>query len=285
VPNFKEWLNRRLVLRLLIVVILSIVISYFFSFTHEFLIPITALFVMITPVGNIFSEGLKRFVLMVLLVTLVSCVFSSKHLLYLRLCDVLIGYVLGMVVAMFVFPRKPDALFRAAVLPILIAYENYFSAIIDHVMGKHPVDIETHKIKLEQQLESFPLWVYRRSFDVGLQIGHRYFLGKMQQVASILFSIHYASRTLPEKKTLKKIRAPLQGAVTRMQVLFKALATVFELKKLSDGVEDCQSELYELENAYQALIPEGVDLANMPKDFVRFLCVDLWVARFAECVD
>lgn len=254
---------------LVAVLLVSLIVNYFFSFSHEYLIPLAALCMMFTSIGSYVTQGLQRYLLIVLGVAAYSYFFSSHELLYFRIYDVTIGCAIGIIVNVLVFPRKADAEFRKAILPILIAYENYFTAVIDLFLGKEVSYIESQQIELELQLQQFPFWIYQERFDFRLQTGYRYFLGKMQHVAEILFAMHYTVRQRPDIKIVKKIRAPLLECVTRLQYLFKAMITVFELKKITEGVEDCQAELYELETKLQALMPNYLELIDLPNDFSR----------------
>lgn len=251
----------------IIVLVISFLVEYFFSFSKEFLIPIAASLMLVTSVGNVIFQDLFRYLFILLIVVLYTVFFSSHPLLYPRIYDVSLGALIGILVNLLVFPRHADREFREALLPILITYENYFSSIIDLFLGKEAHLIESQQIAMELSLKKFPTWVYKRGFDVGLQTSYRYFLGKMFQLAEVLFAMHYTVRQPTDKKLIKKIRAPLMECVSRLQILFKALITVIQLKKLTEGVEDLQNELYELEMKVQSLMPSYLELIDLPREF------------------
>ena len=114
--------------------LLALIVEYYFSFSHEYLVVITAVFVMFSQIGNVVMQGLQRLLLVVLLVILFTWIFNRSGNLYPRIYDVAMGGAIGIAVNLFILPRKADKEFRTAILPLLRAYENYFNAIAPPIM-------------------------------------------------------------------------------------------------------------------------------------------------------
>lgn len=250
------------------------VFEYYFSLSHDLLIPLTAIFVMITPVGNSIYHGIKRLLLILLIVMVGSLILQSYHALYARLYDVCIGAIIGIIVNLVVFPRQVDRAFRLAILPILNAYKTYFIAVMDSLFKKEE-ESSIQKILLETELQHFPHWVYARGFDAGLKKGHQYFVMKMYHVAEILFALQHAARCSFDEEIYQAMHEPLSRCTTQITGYFDALISVFELKKITGGidVEEAARLLRELDEKFKSLLPKQLGWLDMAREDIAFYAV------------
>jgi hypothetical protein len=260
----------RRILSLLLALLSACVVEYFFSFSHDFLIPITTVFVMLTAVGNLIYQSVRRFILIIIFIILLSFILPPHHLLYWRVCDVFLGGLIGIIANLLIFPRRADREFQSAIFAVLNAYETYFMAIIKLIFDKNKQSIEVQKCAVEYQLQHLPIWVFERGFDMGLQKGHQYFLMKIYQIAEILFAMQHVSRCTFDDEILNTMQEPLIECARRIQMFFKALSTVFELKKLTEGIDDFDTELFALDNKFQTLLPANLELVDMTREEVYF---------------
>ena len=269
----KMSLNREMIRRVIsiaVAIIIALIVERYYSLTHLFLIPLTAIIVMLTPVGSYIYFGILRLLGVVILVGLLTLLLPPHAMVYDRLYDVYLGGVIGVVINMLILPRRIDAEFRSAMLPLLKSYEDYFSAIVLFLFEKNNALIEQKKLQIEQQLQQLPTWVYSRGFDVGLKKGHQYFLMKVQHIAEILFAMHHVARVTNDEELLESMREPVDICAQRIRIFFQALITVFELKKLSEGIEDFEVELFELDRKFQAMMPVTLELLDISREDVSF---------------
>lgn len=260
---------RRLV-SIVFALIISSAVEYYFSMSHDFLVPITAVFVMLTSVGNLVYQGLVRFALIAVFVVILSLMLPPHHLLFLRVYDACLGAFIGIACNLFIFPRQADSEFRGAVLPILKAYNEYFIAIIDSLFEKDIQTLEINKINLEKQLVNLPVWVYARGFDLGLKRGHEYFLMKVHHIAEILFAMHHAARCQFDEEVRNTMRKSVYVVAEKIQEFFTALITVFQLQKLTEGVDDFEQQLHELDEKFQTLVPDVSEVIDMSQEDISF---------------
>lgn len=251
--------------RFVFAITLSFIVSYYFSLSHEFLIPITAILAMLTTVGNALHQGLQRFLLMLAIVIVASWALGSMHLLYARAFDVSLGAIIGILTNLFLFPERADVAFREALIPILTVYQQYFLAIINLLLDKTAA--EDKKMLTENILFKLPRWVYKPGFNIFLRKGQQYFLLKTEQTADILFSMHYLARQQYAATLLHEVREPLLQCAKRVEEFFSALIMVLELKKLSEAVTDFAEDINELEKVLQRIVPLPLDLLDISKDY------------------
>ncbi len=256
--------NFRRELKFTFAIVLSFIFEHYFSLSHEYLIPITTVLVMITTVGNALHQGLQRFLSILIVVTLASWIFKSSHLIYARVLDVSMGAAIGILTNLFLLPERADVAFRETLIPVLTAYQQYFAAIVHLLLDKK--DAEDNKNIVENGLLKLPLWVYKPGFNIFLQRGQRFFLLKIEQVGDILFSMHYLARQKYSETLLSEIREPLQQCTKRVNEFFSALITILELKKLPEGVTDFAEDISGLEKALRAVDPLPLDLLSLSKD-------------------
>lgn len=251
----------------------SLIVEHYYAMSHDYLIPITTIFVMLTPIGNLIYQSIKHYLYMIILVTVVSFILPPHHMIYTRIYDASIGAVIGIVVNMIVLPRRADSEFRRIVLPILNTYQKYFSLLIYSVFEKDIVSLENQKQQIEVLLQTLPEWVYAKGFDSGLKRGHQYFVMKLHHIAEILFSLQHASRTSFDSEIKTEMRDLVYVCADKIKYFFTAFITVFELKKLTEGVEDFEQDLHELDAKFQTLVPVNLELLDMSNEDVAFYSI------------
>ncbi len=264
-----KWL--RWFCKLIIVILLSLLVSYYFALAREFLVPLTAILVMQTSAGNILRQGLQRFLLIILIVALASFLLQSMALFYARIYDVTLGAVIGILVNLFVFPLPVDALFREEVILILTAYRKYFSEIVSLLLKQKQ---ENGSLVVANALQNFPNWVYKSGFDVALREGYRHFLLRIEQVGDVLFSLHYIARYQFDARFLQEISEQLTQCAKNVEDYFSALIATLELKKISEGVTDFIDNITSMEKEfidYSALSLELLDIAKEDVLFAEFV--------------
>lgn len=253
-----------------IALLVALFVDFYFSLSHGFFVPVATLFVMLAPVGSVVFQGVIRTAIMMVIIIIWSFLLFPHHFMKDRVCDIFIGGMIGIVSNLFIFPRRADEEFRLLLLPILLAYEKYFSAIVEFLFEKKAENAEKQKINLEQQLECLPDWVYDVGFDIGLKKGHQYFLMKIHQVAEILFAMHHTIRIEFDKEVIDTVRASVEDCAAKVKQLFDALITVFKLQKLTEGVEDFATELTQLDEKFQTLLPSSLSVVDMPTEDEKF---------------
>lgn len=256
-----------------IALMVSLIVSYYLSMSHEYLIPVSALFVMLTSIGNPVYQGVKRFLFLMLIIIALSYLLPPHQMVYQRIYDVSIGAVIGILVNLLVLPRRADSEFRVAMVPVLKSYQIYFNSIIGVIFNRSieaEQKIKNSQGQLEYQIQQLPSWVNETGFDHRLKKGYQYFLLKTQYIAKILFAMHHAARATFDKETLTTTHDDFYTCVAKINEFFTALITVFELKKLNEGVDDFEQQLRKLDNQFQTMLPINLELLDMENDLVCF---------------
>lgn len=252
---------------------IAMIVSHYFALTHEYLVLVTTIFVMLTAVGNPIYQGVKRFLFIIVIVVILSFLLPPHRMVYERVYDVSLGAIIGILANLIVFPRRADSEFRAAMVPVLKTYQLYFDTIVDSVFNRNKnlmTKVATTQAILEYQLQQLPTWVYERGFDIHLKKGYQFFLLKAQHIAKILFAMHHAARYEFDKELLTMMRKPFYQCVEKISGFFNALITVFELQKLKEGVDDFEQQLHDLDKLFRDYLPANLELSEMSDDEVYF---------------
>ncbi len=272
-----QLVNNSNLIRYLVSVFLAILIAsiveYFFSMTHGLLIPITALFVMLTSVGNMIYQSAQRYIVMLFIVTVFSIIFPPFHLLYWRVIDVSLGAMIGIGMNLLVLPRHADVEFRQRIFPVLLASENFFVDTIAVLIKDKPEFDEMLQKELEQSVQGLPVWVLNRGFDLGLQKGQSYFLIKTYHVVEALLALRSMARFQFEADLIQLMKSDIQNCATKTIAFFNALTHVLQLKKLSEGVEEFHNDIVMLDKKFQDLLPLSPDLLSLADEDSRFYAI------------
>ena len=93
---------------------------------------------------------------------------------------------------------------------------------------------------------------------------------KINHIAEILFAMHHVARITRDEELLESMRESVYLCADRIEKFFKALVTVFELKKLTEGIEDFEAELVDLDKKFQAMMPVNLELLDISREDVSF---------------
>ena len=158
-------------------VLLAVVITYYFSYSKEAWLVISALIISQVARDAPFRQGFF------FLVTIMIGVGFASFLLHVnwreRMLESCMGSILGMIMGKFVFPRNIDKEFRAGVEPVLHylqAYMDTFIKVLKQTDSSSKLDEAKIKIEYALQAASYPSWVYEMGFNPGLRAGLRFFL-------------------------------------------------------------------------------------------------------------
>jgi hypothetical protein len=169
--------------------------------------------------------------------------------------------------------------FRRGVIPVLHAFANYLQAITDLFLLQTKQDHQQKKYEVERVLQArrshFPGWVYEVGFNSVFQQGYRHFLVRLEQMAQILFSMHYLARHASDPEIIKIIDAPLQACVHQTIELMATLALLLDLKITHLPAADFSEKMHVLNNTLQQLDVLPPELLDVSHDYFH-------VAEFIE---
>lgn len=265
--------SQKHIARICIALGIALIVNFFAAETKQGWLPCATIIVMLTPTGSALYQGIWRFFLVSSMVALVSLFFSSMHLLSMRMYDVVLGSVIGIIINVMVFPDKVDVEYRNAFIPLLKSYACYFSSLITLLLEQNSVNAEKAKIRVEKNFKKLPVWIYEMGFDLALQTGYRYFFMKVSQIGEILFSMHGLARYPFPKEVLQEIQKPLLQCAIHVEKICAALIIVLELKKLPKGVADFDEELVEIEEKIKNSI-SSMEIYSAKKE-------DIYLAEFS----
>lgn len=249
-----------------VALILSLFVNYFWGQTTVFLLPLTAVYVMQTAIGNAFYQGVQKCLLVIAIIAIASLSLYSMTLFYQMTHDALIGGAIGIMTHLVVLPRKPDAQFREELLPVIILFNHYFSMTIDQLLQQDGEQL--NNIALENALLKLPDWVYARGFNSALQVGYRFFLMQLEKMSDVLMSMNHLARYQYDKELIAKIRPTMLQYVEHVNQFFASVVTVLELKILSEDPSDLEKEMTELQNQLFMIVPASLELLDMRRDYV-----------------
>jgi hypothetical protein len=260
-----------------IAVLFAVFINYYFSFAHQFWIPLTTFLVMQSAIGATLRQILQRFLLVMgsavslLLVFLIYDKSMSLHQLYMILNDVVIGGSIGIVSSLFIFPHRADIEFRHAVIPILRLYSGYLSAVTHFFLGDDIAELQRleKKIYLECEYSLFPDWVFAAGFNPALRAGHQHFLIRIQQIRQILFTLHYAAYHQLPAELQAVMREPILHCVEEIKSQLADLIAVLDFQVTTPLVktEFSHDHVVKLEAAFQESVPLPLELLDMSEEY------------------
>lgn len=259
---------------IILALLIALIVNYYYAVTNAFLIPLTAIFVMQTPIGNSFYQGIRRLILIFMLVSIASFIIFSMKFFYIIMHDVVIGAMIGVFANVIILPRRADIEFRRAVLPLVKELNDYFMNVIDLLLKNETTD--KGNAKFETKFQALPAWVYNAGFDGGLQVGYRFFLVKLEQITDVLFAMHHLARFDYDKELIAKMRLPLLQCAEEVGQFLSAILTVLELKKVPEKVSDLEKEVLELEKQFQTIVPLSLELLDMKREYV-------YLSEFVYC--
>jgi len=258
--------------------LISAVISYYFSKSEYYWMPIATLFVMQTSLGAPLRQGLLRFFLFLFTVIAGTGIILFIHpasfsIFYARGYDISVGALIGIVSNLIIFPIHIDVLFRKELVLVLNSYANYLASILDLLLQKENAKegAENKKQCVEKVVLQFsPTWVYTPGFSVDLRQGYRHFLVMTGRLEQILFSLHHIARHPFSPVFLKDMNSPLISYVDHANKILQAIVTLLNLKKITEALDDLSDEVRILEKEFQTQVPFSIELLSLSKDYIYF---------------
>ena len=245
---------------------MALLIGWKFALLNPFLMAMTAIFVMQTPVGNVLYQSMLRMIVVILLVILVALI-ATIPIFYNGMHDVIIGASIGIIANILILPRHAAREFRLLMIPVITACENYFFNMNTELLGNSN-NLSSLQQEFETQLLRLPDWVYARGFDLGFLKGQVYFLRTVEEAADVLFSMHHLARHEYESELVAQLKEPLEKCLAHYRAFFAAILSVLNLQKLSEGIADFTDELTALENQFQTSVPYTLELIDIKRDYV-----------------
>lgn len=257
----------RYLLSALIAVIAAFFLARHFDFPNTWLVVLVTLYVMQTTIGSALYQGAKKSLQVLFIVGLAAAVLHSADFFYLSAREVLLGASVGVLANLFVWPRKADVEFRQAAANVIKVYQSYFLKTFDALTQRAPL---VSNAEMENILIQLPGWVHETGFDVGLQAGYQFFLVKLEQVADVLFSLHYLARHQFDTEFLSTLEQPLEKCQQQFNKFFSAMLQVLQLKKLTTEVSEFSKDIAELEKQFYQIAPPSLELLDIQPDYIYF---------------
>jgi hypothetical protein len=180
--------------------------------------------------------------------------------------DLLLGGMAGLGISFLLFQRRIAYDFRQSMVALFHAYSDYLSAITQLFLHENTQQLaEDKKQEIEQLLQPpfFPEWVYKAGFSTFFRAGHRHFLVRAEQVAQVLFAMHYIARHAVDVALVNQFRFLIEQCVFQMQELISALLTRLELEEQKNGLPDFIEDITSLEKAFREAFPISLELLEM----------------------
>lgn len=260
----------RYYLSMVIALLCASIASYFVALSSFFIIPLVTLFVMQTSVGNVLYQGVMRLFFILILMLGMLWLSSNQPLFYAFAQDIVFGAVIGIIANILIFPRRVDVEFRAAVIPVVQAYQHYFLALMDELLDGNVEKEHGTKLAVEKSMLNLPGWVYQRGFDSGLQKGYQFFVTKVESVGDILFSMHHLVRYSYDEHLVAELRSSMAPCIEHIKQFFSFISARMSLHSPVEKLDDFTKELDDLEKNFQQIVPFDLDLIDIRQDYVYF---------------
>lgn len=191
-----------------------------------------------------------------------------------RIIDIVIGIATGILVSQILFPMKLEKAFREGITPILQSLTDFSPSMIQFFL------FETNDVNLLRRKKShvefilethqglYPEWVYEPGFNPGLRSGFRFFLINIERVIEIYFSMYRLNRETLDMETIKLITPAIKASMFKNEELLRVLIQYFNHNKLEDIHADFTTDITELEEALQKIVPNNVELLDLAPQYV-----------------
>jgi len=210
------------------------------------------------------NMGLAAFIF---LLSFVLIFYSpQKAALNLILLDIMIGSLLGVLLGYFIFAVNLYQEFTRALIPILNSLYQYAESLAGGVANEK---LRANVIQaLQQQYTRYPEWVFVPGFSPGLRGGFRFFLIKLEKLIEVNFVISLFFDKPISSDCFEKIRNSLEKVLKRNADLLRILLSSLRGEKPDQTQADYISDLAELEEILNNLIPADIELLDISPDYV-----------------
>jgi hypothetical protein len=265
-------INKRHFFRICLALAVSIAVSHWVSFTLQWWwMPLATIAVMLTSIGNALYQGILRYLSFLIVVIIISFVFSSMEILNFRAYDITIGAFIGIAINVFIFPDRIEVSFRQPMIAILDSYHNYFRSIMNALLKTPENNADLIKLSVEKALLHLPLWMYSTGFDITLKKGYQYFVMKISEMGEVLFALHHLARFSFSNEILDVIAQPLQAMTIKVGPFFQGLMDTLSLKSLTPGMADFGEDIDTMEQLFKNTILPPPDMLEASKESVYLI--------------
>ncbi|SRR5579883_1098977 len=232
-------------------VFLAALVNYYFAFSENGWIILTAFLVSQTTRGTPLRQGIIFSFIIMVLIVLISIVvlnITTMELLRNQIIDVCIGAAISIVCNQFFLPVHLDVEFRQSLIPLL----------------------KTIRDKSTLALPSnYPEWVYEVGFNPGLRSGFRFFLLHLDWIAEISCSINYLLPLCEKTEAFQAVSEKIATVMQKNDELLDILLEYFESNTLKGIHSDFTSDMAALEQAVRHILPGRLELLDISPDYVR----------------
>lgn len=229
------------------------------------------------------------YLMMVLLIFPIPHSFVLVH----QLIEVLVGASIGISMNWLILAIQSENKFRQEILPALTNLMNYSDALSNSLLSsymevstdsqdfeilsnKKLVLLSKQKVKLETLFASthiYPEWSFEIGFNPGLRSGYRFFLIHIERIIEIFFALEYIVHQNIASSISLELSAVIMEVLKTNRQLLEILHTYFVENVFAPISDDLHSDITELENALQKLVPQQIELLDMTPHTI--LLIDL----------
>lgn len=233
-----------------------------------------------------------NFLLIVLLGTLPIIRFNASF--QARLTDILIGSSIGFFIPLVLIRFDLYRKFRAGILPLLNAFQDYLKLFEIYSMKANEFDrLKKQKAIIEQSFNpslGYPEWAFALGFNPGLRAGFRYFLLQLERLQEIITVMHLFAANATNHHALKELEPQLNTTLRLNQQLMSDLmgrlngeAELHHSENFTDDIIALEASFQQIEPAQLALLDSSADslkLAGLIKAMkdLRQLLFDLLIS-------
>ncbi|MBV9576646.1 MAG: hypothetical protein JO149_08480 [Gammaproteobacteria bacterium] len=188
--------------------------------------------------------------------------------------DMIIGSVIALLCRQVLFTDHSIDDFQDNMLLVSKAFIAYSNAFIDYF--SHPEMNTTALILARKQLQiiwqapnHYPEWIYEVGFNPGLRAGLRFFLVTIEQLAEVFFSLDYLISQPIEAELLSSLAQPIIFSLQQDRELIQMMIAFFSHQAWQQTTADLVTDIAELENKLQLIVPASLELLDVSVDYLR----------------
>lgn len=192
-----------------------------------------------------------------------------------------IGTLIGLLGNQCLFYMSIETRFRAGVIPILRALNQYADALAEEFLAARPSPItpeerylallparEAVENALQSQQSGYPEWVYDVGFKPGLREGMRYFLLNIERIAELLCSLDYLMAQPVDAETRHRLASSIREVTDQNSALLRAMIAWFERSPAAPSAANYTSDIESLQTALNEIVPNQLALLDLSPEYV-----------------